>query len=113
MLVILFDGRCGLCKRTLKILHALDWLQRLHFQNYHDPDVRKRFAPDVPLTELHREMHAQLPDGRMMKGFTAFRAIAWNVPVFWMIAPLLYFPGVPWIGEKAYAFISLKRHFIV
>lgn len=107
--VVLFDGRCGFCKRSILALSMMDWLKRLQFSSYHDPDNKKRYAPDVSLETLNKEMHVRLKGGSYRKGFFAFRAMTWHLPALWLLAPLLYIPGISVIGSKTYTFIADHR----
>ena len=34
--VVLFDGDCAFCQRSVRILKGLDWFHRLAFQNARD-----------------------------------------------------------------------------
>ncbi len=109
MIVILFDGRCGLCQRSMRILAALDWFRQLSFQNLHDPAVRSLHAPAISFEDLNAEMHIRLPDSSYRKGFFAFRRLCFALPLLWVLAPLLYIPGVSWIGQKVYGFVARHR----
>lgn len=108
-LVILFDGRCGFCNRTIIVLRSLDWLHRLQFVNFHDPDNRKRSAPDVDFAVLNEEMHVRKPDGTYRKGYYAFRVILGELPLTWFFQPVLFFPGVAPVGEKIYRYVAAHR----
>lgn len=107
---VLFDGDCPLCQRLARRLARLDWRGKLHFQDARD-------TPNLPLTppplnpdRLLEEMHLVTPDGRVYAGYRAFRWIAWRLPVFWLLAPLLYLPGVPWVGNKLYLWVARRRY---
>jgi predicted DCC family thiol-disulfide oxidoreductase YuxK len=112
--VVLYDGQCAFCRKSVDILRRLDWRKRLTFQ-----DARDRSAwPEspVPLSEerLMEEMHLVTPRrDRVYHGFKVFRWIAWRLPVFWLIAPFLYIPGVPALGQKVYLWIAKRRYHIV
>lgn len=108
-LIVLFDGRCGLCKKSVFALSMLDWLHRITFASYHDAGNKKRYAPDVSLDALNTEMHLRFEDGSYAKGFYAFRALTWHVPALWFLAPLLSIPGVSFIGTRAYTWIATHR----
>ncbi len=108
-IIVLFDGRCGFCKKSVFTLSMLDWLHRIEFASYHDPDNRKRFAPNVSLDALNKEMHVRLGDDSYYKGFFAFRALTWHLPVLWLVAPLLYIPGISIIGSAAYKYVASHR----
>lgn len=108
-IIVLFDGRCGFCRKTIFLLSVADWLHHLKFMNYHDAHVHQTYAPRVTLAALNEEMHAVLRDGRIVKGFFAFRAVSWHIPVLWPIAPLLSLPGIPRIGMWVYRRIASHR----
>jgi hypothetical protein len=39
--------------------------------------------------------------------------MAWRMPLTLPIAPLLYVPGVPWLGNKAYLWLARRRYDLV
>ena len=85
------------------ILKRLDWLGLL---TYVDARDREHLPPsDAPLDpeRLVQEMHVLTPDGRRLyHGFAALRWIAWRLPLLWPLAPFLYIPGVPRMGQRLY-----------
>lgn len=107
--VVLYDGHCGLCLRSIFTLRVFDWLKRLSAVDFRDPAQHKKYAPDVREEDLDTSMHIRLPDGTYKKGFDAFRAMAWHMPPLWVVAPLLYIPGVPTLGRRIYARIAANR----
>jgi predicted DCC family thiol-disulfide oxidoreductase YuxK len=107
--VVLFDGRCGFCQKAIITLKSFDWLQRLEFANYHDANVRKKYAPDTDFKALNTEMHVRLPDGTLNAGFFAFRSLSWHFPALWILAPMLYIPGIPTIGRWIYRWVANHR----
>lgn len=111
-LVVLFDGRCGFCKASVRFLRALDWRHRLLFVNFYDPAVRAQHAPTIDLRELQKAMHVKSVDGSFSKGFYAFRMLAWELPLLLILVPFLYVPGVPMIGERVYGWVAgHRRHY--
>lgn len=108
-LIILFDGRCGLCGKTVRILRALDWLHRLEFCNFYDPVVREKYAPSLELRTLEEAMHVRKHDGSFTSGFFAFRTILGVLPLTFILQPLLFLPFVPTFGEKVYRYIASRR----
>lgn len=108
-IVVLHDGHCGLCLRSIFTLQLFDWLKRLAYADFRDASERKKHAPDLSEEELDKSMHIRLPNGTYQKGFDAFRAMAWHLPPLWPAVPLLYVPGVPLIGRRIYAKIAASR----
>lgn len=108
--IVLFDGDCAFCRRSVGILHRLDWANRLEFRNFRD----KEHLPEsfVPLDEarMNEEMHVLTPDRRgLYAGFAAFRWIAARLPLGWMFVPLMYVPGVPRLGQRIYLWVAKNR----
>jgi predicted DCC family thiol-disulfide oxidoreductase YuxK len=108
--VVLYDGNCPLCQRSVAVLRRLDWLKRLA---YHDAnDTAHLPTSPVPLqpTQLLEQMHVVPVRGKQVyAGFYAFRWIAWQLPLLWAIAPMFYLPGVPTLGQKVYLWVAKNR----
>lgn len=107
---LIYDGGCGLCRRTVAVLRRLDVLGRIEYWNVHEwPKVTARF-PGLDRAACLDEMHVVTPGGRVRTGFHAYRAIAWGIPAAWPLLPLLYVPGVPAAGRRVYAAVAARRH---
>ncbi len=112
--VVLFDGRCPLCQRSMRSLKRLDWLRRLHFQDCRDLAALPPSAVPLDPKRMLDEMHLVTPDRkRVYTGYRAFRWIAWRIPVLAPFAWLLYLPGMPWLGTKAYRWVARNRYNLV
>lgn len=112
--IVLYDGDCPFCRRSVAILKRLDWLGRLHFQSARD--VENLPPSHVPLDQKRMldEMHVLTPDRQhAYAGYSAFRWIAWRLPLGIPVAPLLYLPGVPWLGNRVYLWIAKNRMSLV
>jgi predicted DCC family thiol-disulfide oxidoreductase YuxK len=101
-----YDGLCGLCQRSTRILRAIDWLGRLRFE-----DMTK-----VPEDELPVSMDAALKgipmrtrDGRTLVGFPALRRAMLRTPLGCLPALLLYLPGISHFGRFIYARVAASR----
>lgn len=108
-IAVLYDGNCGLCQHSVFILLIFDGLERLRLVNYHDTAAREKVAPDLAFEDLDRVLHMRFPDGSIRTGFYALRSICWNLPPLWLLAPLLYLPGVPPVGRRVYAWTAERR----
>ena len=112
--IVLYDGACPLCQGSVRILKRLDWLKKLHFQDARD--TRNLPPSEVPLVpkRLLEEMHLLTPDRKHAYfGYQAFRWMAWRLPLTLPLAPLLYIPGVPWLGNKVYLWVAKNRFKLV
>ena len=112
--VVLFDGECAFCRRGVAVLRRLDWLGRLHFQDARDVANLPPCATPLDPHRLLEEMHVVTPDRkRALAGYAALRWLAWRVPPGWPVAPLLYLPGVPWLGNRLYRWVARNRFQLV
>jgi predicted DCC family thiol-disulfide oxidoreductase YuxK len=108
--VVLFDGDCPFCQRSVAILKKLDWLGRLAFQNCRDEVHWPLSERPLVMFRLLEEMHVVTPDRRKTyAGYAAFRWIAWRLPLTWPVAPFLFIPGVPWFGNRVYLWVAKRR----
>jgi predicted DCC family thiol-disulfide oxidoreductase YuxK len=112
--IVLFDGQCELCRRSVRSLKRLDWFKRLQFQDCRDtahlPPSRVPLDPKA----LLEQMHLLTPNRRRVHaGFRAFRWMAWRIPVTWWLAPLLYLPGASWLGSKFYRAVARNRYHLL
>jgi predicted DCC family thiol-disulfide oxidoreductase YuxK len=108
---VLYDGQCPLCLKSVAWLKRLDWLGRLEFHDGRRPENR---PPGVAPEQLLAEMHLRPPGSdRLYHGFGAFRWMAWRLPVLWPLAPFLYLPGVPALGQRLYLWVARNRFRLV
>jgi predicted DCC family thiol-disulfide oxidoreductase YuxK len=110
---VYYDTLCPVCRRSRATLERLDFGGRLVFRDIHDRPTMEREAPGVPYVRAMKEMIVLSPRGRVAGGFDAFRTLAWTLPPLWPLVPLLYVPGVPWIGRRAYRAIARNRYRLV
>ena len=108
-LVILFDGGCPICRRTVRVLRRLDWLDRLQFADGTDPVIRDRVAPGLTEAAAMQQMNLVDGDGRRYGGYDAQVRIAREVPLLWPFHVLGQLPGVRQIGMAVYRFIAANR----
>lgn len=107
---VAYDELCLLCVRSVRVLKALDRTRRLTF--HESTRLRKEVVGRLPAlagADLDDAMWAVDARGRAYRGFYAFRRIARAVPALWPLVPLLHLPGVPWLGERAYAGVARNR----
>jgi predicted DCC family thiol-disulfide oxidoreductase YuxK len=110
---VLYDGDCALCRKSVGLLRRLDWLGKLDYVNARDESDVVLRRPPVAGAPLLEEMHVLTPAGDLYRGFGAFRWLAWRLPACWTIAPLLYLPGVPWLGQRIYLWVARNRFHLV
>jgi predicted DCC family thiol-disulfide oxidoreductase YuxK len=108
-LTVLFDDRCGKCRRYIRLSTCLDLAGRLEPIGLSNPRIAREFGHFDP-DALNFEMHVIDSRGRVFRGFYAIRRIAQAVPLMWPFAALLFIPGVSAAGEPIYAWIARTRY---
>lgn len=108
--IVLFDGECPLCQRSVRILKRLDWLGKLHFQSARDTEHLPAARVTLDNAKMLEEMHVLTPlRDKTYAGFGAFRWMAWRIPLLMPFAPLMYLPGVPSLGNRVYLWVARNR----
>jgi predicted DCC family thiol-disulfide oxidoreductase YuxK len=103
---VIYDNSCGICKRFKQLVTAIDitghitW-QPLQTAAYDDLPVDRDACLDALHTVNGETVHA---------GFYAVRRICRHVPLLWPCYVAMVLPGVPFIGERVYRFVSDHRH---
>lgn len=112
--VVLYDGECPLCQRSVAILKRLDWLGQLRYANARDRAAWPETNIVLDRDRMLEEMHLVTPNRQSVyAGFDAFRWMAGRVPLLWGIWPMLFLPGVPWLGHRIYRWIAKNRFHLV
>jgi|CXWL01.1.fsa_nt_gi predicted DCC family thiol-disulfide oxidoreductase YuxK len=108
---VLFDGHCPLCNRTVRALGVFDLFARLEFLDFRRLDLaeyNRKHGLVLTIEDLDREMYV-ISRGRPHIGYYGYRVLALALPAFWLVSPLLYVPGVSWVGERVYGYIARNR----
>jgi predicted DCC family thiol-disulfide oxidoreductase YuxK len=105
---LVYDGECGFCRSALLLVRYFDIMRLITPLDYHRPEELAE-AGGVGYEEADAAAIAVDCAGRRFMGFYAFRQVARRLPVCWIGLPLLYLPGVPALGERAYRWIAANR----
>jgi predicted DCC family thiol-disulfide oxidoreductase YuxK len=107
MLSVLYDGSCGVCRRTIAMLRMFDVFGRIAFVNAADTADDGRHL-GVERTQLMVHMHA-VRGQRVWRGFEAYRAMAARIPILWPIWPLLWVWPANVLGRRVYRHVADSR----
>jgi predicted DCC family thiol-disulfide oxidoreductase YuxK len=101
-----FDGRCGLCRRSVVWLRRLDWLRRLEFQ-----DMTRVPAAELPVRfeDAMQGLPMRTRDGRVLVGYPAVRRALMQTPLGILVAWAMYLPGIDRAGRRVYRHIADHR----
>src|SRR5579871_1447058 len=64
--IVLYDGNCPLCQRSIRLLKRLDWLKKLHCQDCRD--IENLPQSEVPLDQVQmlEQMHLVTPNRKQV-----------------------------------------------
>lgn len=103
---VYYDGLCGLCRRSSRVLAALDWLGRLRFEDM--TSVPEGDLP-VPMDAALRGLPMRTRDGRTLVGYPAVRRALRQTPLGFLPALAMHLPGISHAGRAAYARVAANR----
>ena len=103
--VLFFDGGCGLCRRSVALLRALDWFGRLGVC-----DLREA-GEGLPVTmeEAMRGIPMRTRDGRVLVGMPAVRRALCQTVMGCAPGALMYVPGISQVARWVYGAIAARR----
>jgi predicted DCC family thiol-disulfide oxidoreductase YuxK len=108
---VLYDGECMFCTFQSRVITWLDWFHTVSLVPIADPRVAE-IAPGVAREDLQEAMHCVAKNGRIYKGARCIRFISLRMPLAFPLALLLWIPGVIYLAEMVYRFISRRRYAI-
>lgn len=106
--LVLYDDQCPLCIFQMKLLTWLDWLGKLALVPLTDPRAAE-IAPQISREALLEAMHCVSKNGRVYRGARCIRFVGMRLPLMVPVALFLWVPGVIWIAERVYAWVSRHR----
>ena len=106
--LVLYDDQCPLCIFQMKLLTWLDWLGKLALVPLTDPRAAE-IAPQLSREELLEAMHCVSKNGRIYRGARCIRFVGMRLSLMVPVALFLWVPGVIWIAERVYAWVSRHR----
>ena len=106
--LVLYDGECPMCVFQMRVLSWLDWRNALSLVPLSDPRANE-IAPEITREDLQEAIHCVTPEGRIYRGARAIRFVGMRLPLLVPVAMFLWIPGVIWIAEIVYRWVSKNR----
>ena len=105
---VLYDDGCPLCTFQMRLLTWLDWFDSLILLPVSSPKVAA-LAPTLSREHLLEAIHCVTPDGRIFRGARCIRHLGLRLPLLWPLGLCLWIPGLIWIAERVYQWVSRHR----
>jgi len=104
--LVVYDDRCAFCRRWVRRLGTWDRRGRLDFLSLQDE--RATAVTARPRAVLEQAAHVVLPDGTVLAGAAAFRALCRFLPGGWLPRALLGVPGALPLAERMYGWVARR-----
>jgi predicted DCC family thiol-disulfide oxidoreductase YuxK len=104
--IILYDNRCLFCINIKNRFDKFDRKKNLNWVGIDDFDYKKyRLKKEKLLEEIHL-----IQNGRVYKGYYAFKQICKKIPILFPLYITMLIPGIDFIGDKIYKFVAKHRY---
>jgi predicted DCC family thiol-disulfide oxidoreductase YuxK len=110
--ILLYDGYCPLCRRSVAILDGIDLFERLSFVSFRGvkfDEFNATHRTNITKEQADREMYLVGRDGRAYAGYDAYRRMALFLPLLWPAVPFLWIPGISHAGRAIYGWVARNR----
>ena len=95
----------------MRVITWLDWFNTVSLLPISHPRAHE-VAPSLTREDLLEAIHCVSSDGRIHRGARCLRFIGMRMPLALPICLVLWVPGVIWVAEKIYAWVSRNRHLL-
>ena len=109
--IVLFDDECSLCTFQSRLITWLDWFNTVTLLPISSPRASE-VAPRLTRTDLHEAIHCVTRDGKIHRGARCLRFVGMRMPLAAPFALLMWLPGVIWVAEIFYRWISRNRYLL-
>lgn len=107
--LVIFDGDCGFCKRTVDLIKKLDWLKKFEFVPFQAKGILEK-NKQITKEMCEKEIYLVKPEGKYFGGYDAFKIMTVFMPSTFLISWFFFLPGVTHIGRFVYKLIAKNRH---
>lgn len=107
--IVLFDGNCSLCQKTVKTIGYWDIFKQIRFINFLSPQAKPVIDElGLKIEDLLYDMHI-VEGKKSWKGYEAYQRISLCLPLCWVLVPFLYFPPIKKEGMRIYRGVADSR----
>lgn len=106
--LLVYDGECELCRRTVRWVRRRDRTGRLELLPYQDPAARARFR-GVPTETFEGALQLLLPGNVRYEGARAVEEVLLLLPAGRIPGLLFSLPGARPLARKVYGWVARNR----
>jgi predicted DCC family thiol-disulfide oxidoreductase YuxK len=106
--IVLYDDTCSMCCFQMRLLAWLDWFGVATLLPISDARASE-MLPRVTRADLMEAIHCVTPQDRVYRGARCIRHLGMRIPLLTPLSLALWIPGVIWIADRAYGWVSRNR----
>ena len=104
--VLIYDGDCRFCQRSVDLVARLDGKGRLSMQPFQNADLGRY---GISRERAEQAMQLVAPSGTVWSGATAARQLASLLPALRPLDWLFHVPGMLSLADRVYRWIAKRR----
>lgn len=108
---VVYDGECGVCRRSVELLRRWDTEGRLRLLPFQSPGVMARY-PAISEREFREAVQVVAPDGRHWSGADAVERALERTPKGRRVAWLFKLPLARPIARRVYRWVARNRSLV-
>ena len=109
-MTVYYDNWCKNCSRFMKLIHRLDWFNRISGKELRNENHTKN-ADGLDLV-LAEEQLASVSKGKWKYGYDSLYRIFLRIPLFWLFVPLFWLLKITRLGQPLYMQLAVNRQII-
>ena len=106
---LVFDGRCGICRRAMAAIRAMDRAGAIEIVASQDPGVGERF-PMITPSAFDEAMHLIARDDTTWSGAAAVEELLRILPRTRWFAFVFSIPLARGLADRTYRWVARNRH---
>ena len=106
--LVLYDSDCPLCTFQMRMITWMDWFKTVALVPIKDAPLDE-IRPRLEHESLLEALHCVSRGGKVYRGARCLRFIGMRMPLAVPVALFLWLPGVIWVAEIIYRWVSHNR----
>lgn len=104
---VYFDGSCPMCSTSSRLIHQLDWLNKVELIDLHQPGELEKAG--ISYKKAMSRIQVRTDNSKVYEGIDGLVRISMVIPALYLFTPILWASGKIGIGNKLYDWIAKHR----
>lgn len=105
---VIYSDRSPVSVKIVSVIASLDIFGRFRGVSFDELATNTAAGPNIAESDLEGQVIVMDKD-KMLKGYNAFKYLAWRMPLLWILSPFIHWPLFSLIGQIIFkVFASIK-----